>query len=167
MLFNRERDALRPTFFRAAASGAFVIVFLAAGAEYSHARLEAQGSVRAIPADTGQRSTADGVYTLAQANKGKDIFASACQSCHSPTVHSGPPFRKNWFGKPLGDLFGYLRREMPKADPGTMSDEEYALVVAYLLRINDMPTGSEPLAADSVSLHRIRLDSVPQASPAK
>lgn len=118
-------------------------------------------------ADTGQRSTADGVYTLAQANKGKDVFASACQSCHTPTVHAGPPFRKNWFGRPLSDLFGYLRREMPKADPGTMSDEEYALVVAYLLRINGMPTGSEPLAADSVSLHRIRLDSIPGASTAK
>jgi mono/diheme cytochrome c family protein len=166
MLFNRERDALRLTSFRAASLGAFVILLLAAAADDAHPRLQAQGGVRALPADTAERSTADGVYTLAQANQGKDIFASACQSCHSPTVHSGPPFRKNWFGKPLGDLFGYLRREMPKADPGTMSDEEYSLIVAYLLRINDMPTGSEPLAADSVSLHRIRLDSVP-ASPTR
>jgi mono/diheme cytochrome c family protein len=111
--------------------------------------------------EPGPRSSADGVYTLEQANKGKDIFAGACQSCHTPTVHSGPPFRAKWFGHSLGELFGYLRREMPKTDPGTMSDEEYSLVIAYLLRINGMKPGTAPLAADSVSLHRIRLDSVP------
>lgn len=125
------------------------------------------GALIAATQVPGPRSTADGVYTAAQANRGKDVFASACQSCHTPTVHSGPPFRAKWFGHTLGELFGYLRREMPKTDPGTMSDEEYALVLAYMLRINGMPTGSAPLAADSVSLHRIRLDSVPSAGTAK
>lgn len=112
-------------------------------------------------AQPAQRSTQDGVYTLTQANQGKDVFAGLCQSCHTPTVHAGPPFRNRWFGQTLGDLFGYLRREMPKADPGSLSDEEYALLVAYLMRINGMPTGSTPLAADSAALHRIRIDSVP------
>jgi mono/diheme cytochrome c family protein len=118
------------------------------------ARLDAQA-----PRDTA-RSSADGVYTLAQAIAGKDVFATFCQSCHTPTVHAGPPFRKAWFGRSLAELFGYLRREMPKSDPGSMSDEEYALVLAYLLRINDMKPGITDLAADSVALHRIRLDSV-------
>jgi len=111
--------------------------------------------------DTASRSTADGVYTIAQANLGRDIFAGACQSCHTPTVHAGPPFRGKWFGRTLGDLFGYLRREMPQTDPGSLSDEEYSLVIAYLLRINRMPAGDSALAGDSTSLHRIRLDSLP------
>ncbi len=112
------------------------------------------------------RSSADGVYTLVQANAGKDVFATFCQSCHTPTVHAGPQFRSVWFGRTLGELFGYLRREMPKSDPGSMSDEEYALVVAYLLRINGMKPGSSTLAADSTALHRIRLDSVASAPTA-
>jgi mono/diheme cytochrome c family protein len=108
-------------------------------------------------------TTADGVYTRQQAEAGRDVFAMACQSCHAPTQHAGADFRGKWFGRSVGELFGYLRREMPKSDPGTISDEEYASVVAYLLRINRMPMGQRPLAADSAALHRIRIDSVPSA----
>ena len=115
-----------------------------------------------VPPDAGSdstRTTMDGVYTAAQATKGSDVFATFCRSCHTPTVHAGPPFRNKWYGRTLGELFGYMRREMPKNEPGSMSDEEYALALAYLLRINGMPAGSRPLAADSAALQRIRLDS--------
>ena len=128
--------------------------------------LAALAAVVVLEAQPAKRTTMDGVYTLAQANEGKDLFAGLCQSCHTPTVHAGPPFRNKWFGQTLGDLFSYMRREMPKADPGTLSDEEYAAVTAYLMRINGMPTGRTPLAADSAALHRIRIDSVNLAAPA-
>ena len=113
----------------------------------------------AVHADTA-RTTMDGVYTLQQAVKGKDVFAAYCITCHTPTVHSGPPFRSKWFGRPLSDLFSYIQRAMPKAAPGSMSDADYARALAYLLRINGMPAGTIPLAADSTTLHSIRLDSV-------
>lgn len=119
--------------------------------------------VRAQTAPDAPRSSADGVFTRAQADAGRDLFALACQSCHAPTQHAGPPFRNKWFGRTLGDLFGYLRREMPQTDPGTMSDDEYAALTAYLMRINGMPAGATPLAADSTALHRIRIDSLPTA----
>ena len=102
----------------------------------------------------------DGVYTLAQANSGRNVFAANCQSCHTPTQHSGPPFRNKWFGRSLAELYAYIRKEMPKNEPGSMSDADYVRALAYLLRMNGMPTGSEPLAADSTALRRIRLDSV-------
>lgn len=106
------------------------------------------------------RTTMDGVYTMAQATRGSDVFAAYCKSCHTPTVHSGPPFRSKWFGRALSDLYSYMRREMPKNDPGSISDADYARALAYLLRINGMPAGTVPLAADSAALHHIRLDSV-------
>lgn len=106
-------------------------------------------------------TTADGVYTRRQADDGRDLFALACQSCHAPTQHAGADFRGRWFGRSLGDLFEYLRTEMPQTDPGTLSDEEYIALMAYLMRINRMPAGQRPLAADSDALHRIRIDSVP------
>lgn len=108
-------------------------------------------------------TTADGVYTRRQADEGRDLFALACQNCHAPTQHAGNDFRNKWFGRSLGELFIYLRAEMPKTDPGTMTDEEYTALIAYLLRINRMPTGQNPLAADSAALHRIRIDSIPSA----
>lgn len=109
-------------------------------------------------------TTADGVYTRQQADQGREVWALACQSCHAPTQHAGPLFKGRWYGRTLGELFGYLRREMPQTDPGTMSDVEYAALLAYLMRINGMPQGSTALAADSAALHRIRIDSVPTAS---
>ncbi len=125
-------------------------------------RAAVQGTLRTATAATVDtiRTTMDGVYTASQATKGADVFAAYCRSCHTPTVHTGAPFRAKWFGRPLDELFGYLRREMPKNEPGSMSDDEYALALAYLLRMNGMPAGAESLAADSAALHRIRLDSV-------
>jgi mono/diheme cytochrome c family protein len=130
------------------------------------ATVYAPSSVRAavrvtnvVPRDT-TRTSMDGIYTAAQATRGSDVFATFCRSCHTPTFHTGASFRAKWFGKPLSELFGYLRREMPKSDPGSMSDEEYALALAYLLRMNGMPAGTRTLASDSTALHRIRLDSV-------
>ena len=90
-------------------------------------------------------TTMDGVYTLAQAIRGSNVFAAYCTSCHSPTFHTGPPFRAKWYGRSLVDLFVYVRREMPKNAPGSMSDADYTLAIAYLLRINGMPTGTKPL----------------------
>jgi mono/diheme cytochrome c family protein len=123
----------------------------------------AGASAADTPTQPAMRSTQDGVYTLAQANQGRDVFALACQSCHTPTVHAGPPFRNKWFGRSLGELFAYLQEQMPKNDPGGLSEEEYLLSIAYLMRINGMPTGSTPLAADLKVLQRIRIDSVPPA----
>lgn len=120
----------------------------------------AQGSRPASSTADSVRSSADGVFTTAQARAGKDLFSGYCQSCHTPAFHAGAPFKQNWYGRTLGELFGYMRREMPKTEPGSMSDEEYAQVLAYLLSLNGMPAGDAPLASDSTALHRIRLDSV-------
>jgi mono/diheme cytochrome c family protein len=128
--------------------------------ERSTSRNKAMASRHENAAADTVRSSMDGVYTTTQANRGADIFAEQCRSCHTPTVHSGPPFRKKWFGHTVAELFAYLRREMPKNEPGSLSDDDYAMALAYLLRINGMPAGSRPLAADSTALHRIRLDSV-------
>lgn len=132
----------------------------------AHARDSRDPRVRVNAQDDARdtlRTTLDGVYTLAQANAGKDLFAIACQSCHTPTFHATPAFRSKWSGRTLGELFGYMRREMPQADPGGMTNAEYLDVLAYMLRINGMPTGGAPLAGDSASLHRIKLRLEPPA----
>jgi len=109
-------------------------------------------------AQTSLRSTADGVYTTAQANQGRELWALLCQNCHTP--HSGIPFKNRWMGRELSALFAYTRNEMPKSDPSGLSDEEYTLAIAYLLRVNGMPAGATALPSDSAALHRIRFDSV-------
>jgi mono/diheme cytochrome c family protein len=103
------------------------------------------------------RTTVDGVYTSAQANQGADIYAMLCQSCHSAESHTGAPFRNKWVGRPLGELFAYISSEMPKTEPGSLSSDEYAVVLAYILKMNGMPAGRRTLVADASALDSIRI----------
>lgn len=107
----------------------------------------------------GQRSTGQGVYSRDQWLRGRDLYAGLCASCHQAVTHVGPVFTRSWAGKKLSDLFGYLRAQMPKNEPGSLTDEEYVDVMSYMLRLNGMPAGMGELAADSVALARIRIDS--------
>lgn len=109
------------------------------------------------PADSVVRTTLSGVYSAAQASRGKDTYVMFCQSCHNLASHTGPAFMGSWKGKSLAALFQYIRYSMPKSEPGTLSDEEYAQVTAYLLLLNGMPDGSLDLPADSAALGAIRI----------
>lgn len=109
-------------------------------------------------AQSARRSTRSGVYTEAQAARGRDTFAGMCQACHTPATHTGPAFMASWGGRSLWELFDYLVANMPKSDPGSLSLEEYAQVVAYVLKMNGMPAGPRELPADEAALKAIRLD---------
>lgn len=109
-------------------------------------------------AQSAPLTTADGVYTSAQARSGGDLYVMLCQSCHAAITHTGTPFRAKWVGRTLGDLYTYIREEMPKTEPGSLSEDEYTLVLAYILRMNGMPAGRRTLNPTDGSMARIRID---------
>lgn len=114
---------------------------------------------RPVAAAAGMRSTLNGVYTEAQADKGEALYNRLCNSCHAPLQnHVGPYFRQSWGGSTLGDMMDYMVAEMPKNDPGSLSAAEYADVIAYLLKVNGMPAGDTVLAAELRALRQIRID---------
>jgi cytochrome c len=102
-------------------------------------------------------STLSGVYTSEQALRGKDVYAGNCRSCHTPMSHTGEMFATWWQGKRLADLFTFVRTQMPKNDPGSLSPEDAADVVAYLLQMNAMPPGTTEIYPDADSLRRFRI----------
>ena len=102
-------------------------------------------------------TTKSGIYTPEQAARGKDVYAGSCKSCHTAESHTGPVFEAIWNRKSLADLYGFIRDRMPKNEPGSLSAQEYTDVVAYLLRMNRMPTGQHELPADSTALKDIRI----------
>ncbi len=108
-----------------------------------------------------ERTTADGVYTAAQAESGAVVFAEVCGECHVPDWERTVGFYAKWHGKPLAELMTYLRREMPQTDPGSLTPDEYAEVTAYLLRLTRMPPGAETLNPDPAALSEIRIDTLP------
>jgi len=104
------------------------------------------------------RSTRAGVYTAGQATRGREVYQLSCMSCHTPASHAGPIFAAKWEGRLLWELFRYVSDAMPKSEPGSLTERQYTLVLAYLLRMNGMPAGSEELTADSLALKRIRIE---------
>ncbi len=111
------------------------------------------------------KSTMQGVYTVAQATKGKNVFNGACLGCHTTATHMGPAFELKWFGRPLWELYGYLSNLMPKSAPGTLTEDEYVWVTAYILKLNGMPAGKVELNAEPAWLKAVRIETVPNNAP--
>ncbi len=115
------------------------------------------------------RSVSDGVYTEAQAKRGRRAYLQECASCHAEDLRGGETalpligrsFRAAWADGTLGDLFETIRTTMPEETPGGLSDQVYVRVLAYLLESNRFPPGAEPLAADLEGLDEIGLEAEP------
>ena len=112
------------------------------------------------------RSTLTGVFTVRQADRGQEVHAGMCRSCHTGAMPT-PTFKEKWAGRPLSDLFEYVSTEMPKNSPGSLNPEDYTLVLAYLLQMVGMPAGKDELPADTVALSRIRFDTVSTRKPGR
>lgn len=104
-------------------------------------------------------STMAGVYTADQAAKGREVFGGNCVGCHTVASHSGAVFSARWMGRPLEEFYNYVSQLMPKSGPGTLTEDEYVWVTAYVLKLNNMPSGARELTADPALLKAIRIDS--------
>jgi len=109
-------------------------------------------------ASSSRLTTLSGVYTEAQATRGKDVYAGTCRGCHAPQSHSGETFETFWRGKQLSELFTFVSTRMPKNDPGSLAAEDVADVVAYLLKLNAMPAGKRELSTDAEALKQYRIE---------
>jgi len=103
-----------------------------------------------------ERSAA-GSYTEGQATRGKTAYDTYCASCHTTSFHTDEQFRFNWFGRTVLDLFKTLRATMPEDNPGGLSDDEYARVIAYILKLNGFAAGADSLPSDTVTMKRLRI----------
>ena len=112
-----------------------------------------------LEAQTAPRTTKAGVYTADQAVKGREVFNSNCLGCHTTATHQGPAFTNKWFGRALFDLYDYVSQAMPKAAPGSLTEDEYVWVTAYILRLNGMPPGRTELSPEPAWLKSVRVDS--------
>jgi mono/diheme cytochrome c family protein len=143
---------------------AVAIIGLAAIGAYS--KLRAQPPAEPQEEPSGSRSVWDGVFTEKQANRGQPLFNQHCASCHGDALTGGdatPPlaggdFLANWNGLTVGDLFERIRRTMPQNDPGRLSRQQDADVLAYILSVNEFPPGQTELPHDTQLLKLIRFE---------
>jgi mono/diheme cytochrome c family protein len=123
--------------------------------------LQAQAGGAAAP---GTTAPAVGVYTGAQAERGKGRFVTSCGNCHGVDLKgaaergpalAGDPFMKTWQDRSAGSLFTKIKSDMPRNRPGSLADDVYLDIVAFILQSNAFPDGPKELSAavlDSVPL---------------
>ena len=124
-----------------------------------------------LTAQESKRSVWDGVFTESQAARGAESYQYSCATCHAPDLEGdagrdvpalyGDDFVRGWNRRTLKDLFDLLRKAMPKDSPGSLKEETYADIVAFLLQANEFPAGAQELPIDVAALERIRIDTAP------
>lgn len=110
----------------------------------------------------GQSTVLDGVYSKAQAERGGQKFKEVCAACHNIDEMSGNRFRSSWADQSLGDLFDFVTNAMPQGDPGSLTPEEYASVIAFFLSQSGYPAGATDLAATKDDLSKLKVLALPK-----
>jgi len=112
------------------------------------------------------KSVWDGVYTEEQAKRGSPLYSENCASCHGPELMGGemaPPlasgdFLSGWDGLTVGDLFERIRISMPQNAPGSLSGQQNADVLAFVLSANKFPAGASELGTQAMLLKTIKFE---------
>jgi hypothetical protein len=105
------------------------------------------------------KSVNDGVYTEAQAERGKSTFERTCTSCHDTVRFTGAEFVQTWSDKPLADLFEVMRTTMPEDNPGSLKPQQYADILSYVLKLNGFGAGETELTGTALAMKAIRMES--------
>ena len=109
-----------------------------------------------------RRSLASGVFSAAQAERGRAVYAASCAACHgadftpaqgAPPVQ-GAAFLANWRGRTLAELMAKVRT-MPPGAADSLSEADHLATLAYILQANGFPSGGQPLSADPAALREI------------
>lgn len=115
------------------------------------------------------KSVWDGVYSEAEATRGKEEYLKNCASCHGDNMQGGDEapglagegFLSQWVDLTVGDLYERIRITMPQDRPGQLSREEFTLVLSHLLKANRYPAGATDLPRDTGALRGIAITSRP------
>lgn len=112
------------------------------------------------------KSVWDGVYTQAQADRGKTAYADQCASCHGADLTGGemaPPlaggeFMQGWDGLTVGDLFDRVRTSMPQNAPGSLTPQQNVDILSFVLASNKFPAGATELPTEAAALKQIKVE---------
>jgi len=116
-----------------------------------------------VRAQDATKTTWDGVYSDAQAQRGEAIFNDKCAKCHGADGTGGDApelvgggFASDWDGLTVAQLFDRTRQSMPQDNPGSMSRDDTSAIIAYLFKKNAFPTGDGDLPSAGEYLGQIK-----------
>jgi mono/diheme cytochrome c family protein len=120
-------------------------------------------------------SVLDGIYTDTQAARGAAAFPQYCAACHGAALGglgeapalTGAQFLADFDGLTVGDLFDRIRTTMPLNNPNGLSRDQYADILAFILKSNGFPAGMKELYRRSEFLNAIRFETSSGSARAK
>lgn len=104
-------------------------------------------------------------FTTEQAEQGKSTYREVCQICHGSSLANGQfgtPlrgnfFRTKWQGKSVGELLQFIYEKMPPDNVMSLTAEQSAELLAYILSRNDIAAADIPLSSDTKSQSAVPL----------
>src|SRR5258708_206650 len=97
-----------------------------------------------------------GPYTADQATAGRAAYQTSCANCHAANLSgregpelAGSNFLGQWGDRTAADLINFLRSTMPPGAGGSLPDETYINLAAFILDANSARPGNVALAAAS------------------
>ena len=95
-------------------------------------------------------------FTAEQVAAGSSTYRELCQTCHVPSLSDGQfgtplrgsYFRNNWAGRSLGELMQYVYEKMPPESPQTLSGEQIATLLSWILSRNSLSAGETAMSGD-------------------
>jgi mono/diheme cytochrome c family protein len=124
------------------------------------------GGAPATATANGAGGSAPVSFTANQVTLGSDIYAERCVQCHGDTLDNGEfggaplngsYFKKHWGGGSVAALVAFMKAKMPPDRPGSLTDQSYAELAAFLLDANDYPKGDKELPSDTPSQQKLSL----------
>jgi mono/diheme cytochrome c family protein len=116
------------------------------------------GAAASLQGQAPTKTTNSGVYTTAQAERGKKVFEAKCTACHDTARFTGDTFLDPWDGKPLKDVWDIASGTMPEDNPGSLPQQEYGDIIAYFLHLNAFAAGDTELKGDATAMAAIKIE---------
>ena len=104
-------------------------------------------------AELRQPNTLEGIYTEAQAQRGRQIYEEICSECHQTEEWQEDLFRARWNGESVYRFWTYIYERMPNGSPPySLPRETVSDAVAYILQLNGVPAGPDEFGSDEESV---------------
>ncbi|WP_338607815.1 c-type cytochrome [Pelagibacterium nitratireducens] len=140
---------------------------------FTHPHIQVLGCALAMAAFTGLPAIAQdhalegGSIGVEQVERGQEEYMANCSSCHGEDLHSvlstapdltGSVFKYGWVGQTVGAKYNVISTTMPAGMGGSLSDQTYVDIVAYILSANGVSaTQDGELPADPEALQAITI----------